>query len=167
MRTKMALRAATSTAAMHSFHPSTMTLRAARFGWLAIALAVLMTGCCGPYGGRGVCEPGCWNGRIGGCCNRCPAPPSRPHGDEFAEDSPPGHRRGRPVQRLAHHLKPHGALQPQVPVGPLPKFHPLPTRPVFEPGYFDAVVGPAEAIPYGAEDLIPVPTDSGAGEVFP
>lgn len=64
-------------------------------------------------------------------------------------------RHERPAHRLAEHLKPHGPHRPQVPVGPLPKFHPLPTRPVFEPNYFDTVIGPAESLPVFGTGAVP------------
>ena len=83
-----------------------------------------------------------------------PAPPPADEQWAAGQNCEPAHGAHRkPVHRLAHHLKPDGPLQPQVPVPPLPKFHPLPVKPVFEPNYFDTVVGPAEAPPY----LGPVP----------
>ncbi len=141
--------------------PIRQQIRHALAGLLAIALLVSGTGCCGPCVRPAACGPRC----TPGCQHRACEPAGGSYHtwqaaldeEQFAQPCPPEYGRRRPVQRLAHHLKPHGALQPQVPVAPLPKFHPLPTRPVFEPNYFDTVIGPSEApLPYGPE-LSPVP----------
>jgi hypothetical protein len=76
----------------------------------------------------------------GAPCNpRCY--PAEPQGvEEYVADpaiecSPPPHRARcqRPLAAAIHHLKSRGPAQPTVDVPPLPRFHPVPTHPVFEP----------------------------------
>gem|GEM_PF-6147906 len=99
------------------------------FHWLilAAALAVFTAGCCHPC-----CQRGCQLG----CAPACG--PALHHGPMHCHG-------GYPRDRLcAHWNKVHSWFQPPRPAEitpPLPRFHPVPARPVFEYPEGDVPVG--------------------------
>jgi hypothetical protein len=138
---------------------SRTALGAALSGLLAIAVIASASGCCMPCGGRGACRSGCVSEPSVPVCAPAPSPHYVSQDCESAEGCIAERAQRGSRHRLAGHLKPDGPMQPQVPAGPLPRFHPLPTKPVFEPGYFDTVVGPAEVDPSPVgSGLSPLPT---------
>ena len=92
-----------------------------QFRVIILAIVCAVTGCCGfPSYQYGAASGGC-SGPCGCGPTGCGSASSGCHGCAGG---------GHPALALHHHFAPHVPPGEQV---PMPKFHPVPTRPVFEP----------------------------------